>query len=50
MLFKFNLFWKCLISLICTWFFYLFAGYELTVVSMLAIIAILNTKDVNFLI
>jgi hypothetical protein len=50
MLFRFNFFWKCLLSLIGTWFFYLFAGYELTVVTMLAIIVVTNTKDINFLI
>ena len=50
MLFTFNFFWKCLLSLIGTWFFYLFAGYELTVVTMLAIIVAANAKDINFLI
>ena len=50
MLFRFNFFWKCLLSIIVTWFFYLFAGYELTVVSILAIIAASNTEDINFLV
>jgi heme exporter protein D len=50
MLFKFNFFWKCLLSLIVGWAFYLLVGYELTVITMLSLIIASNTKDTNFLI
>ncbi len=50
MLFKFNFFWKLLFSMLLAWGFYLFAGFELTVITLLTIIAISETNDVNFLI
>jgi hypothetical protein len=50
MLFRFNFFWKLLLSTFAAWIFYLFAGFELTVIMLLTIIAISETNDVNFLI
>ena len=55
MLFTFNFFWKSLLSVavswvIISWLLYLSLGFEFTVITMLAILVVSNTKDINFLV
>jgi hypothetical protein len=38
MLFTFNNFWKTILVITGAWLIYVFAGYELTMVTMMAII------------
>jgi len=38
MLFKFNFFWKFLLSILCGWIFYGFFGYEFSVITLLSIL------------
>ena len=47
MLFTFSYFWKFLIFLISSWVFYGFFGYEISVVTLLAVIASTNLKSSN---
>jgi len=50
MLFKFNFFWKSLLSVVLSWFLYLSFGFEFTVITILAILVASKTKDINFLV
>ena len=50
MLFTFNFFWKSLLSVVISWLLYLSLGFEFTIITMLAILVVLNTKDINFLV
>tara|TARA_R110002124_G_scaffold246037_1_gene411129 strand:- start:147 stop:299 length:153 start_codon:yes stop_codon:yes gene_type:complete len=50
MLFKFNFFWKSLLSVIISWLLYLSFGFEFTIVTMLAILVASKVKDINFLV
>jgi len=50
MLFTFSYFWKFLLFLISSWIFYGFFGFEVTVVTLLAVIASSNLKDTKYLV
>ena len=50
MLFKFGTFWKIIISLVTTWIFYGFFGFEMTVVTLLSVILTLLAKDSYFVV
>ncbi len=50
MLFTFSYFWKFLIFLISSWVFYGFFGYEISVVTLLAVIASTNLKSSNHIV
>ena len=50
MLFKFNFFWKSLLSVVLSWLLYLSFGFEFTVITILAILVASKTKDINFLV
>tara|TARA_R110000782_G_scaffold165692_2_gene257650 strand:- start:1198 stop:1350 length:153 start_codon:yes stop_codon:yes gene_type:complete len=50
MLFKFGLFWKLILANIISWIFYILFGFEFTIVSMVATIIVILTKDKHFLV
>tara|TARA_R110000744_G_scaffold288002_1_gene399093 strand:+ start:1175 stop:1327 length:153 start_codon:yes stop_codon:yes gene_type:complete len=50
MLFTFNFFWKSLLSVAVSWVLYLSFGFELTIVTMLAILVASKLEDINFLV
>jgi hypothetical protein len=50
MLFKFGLFWKLILANLISWIFYILFGYEFTIISMVAIIIVILTKDKHFLV
>ena len=45
MLFKFNFFWKCTLTLVATWTFYGLFGYEFTVVSLIAVLIMNQLRE-----
>lgn len=45
MLFKFGKFWRTLSWIIGSWTFYGIFGFEFTVITLLALIAVFNIKD-----
>jgi|ETNvirnome_2_300_1030623.scaffolds.fasta_scaffold01698_3 multidrug efflux pump subunit AcrB len=44
MLFVFNYFWKVVVSLVGAWLLYGWAGYEFTIVTLVACILALNLR------
>jgi hypothetical protein len=49
MLFKFNKFWKTLLSLIAVLFIYNFFGFEMTVISLLTLLVVNKTENTSHL-
>jgi hypothetical protein len=50
MLFKFGMFWKTALSVFLSWTAYVLLGFEFTLISMLAILIVIITKDKHFLV
>lgn len=50
MLFKFGIFWRLVLAGFLSWFSWTLLGFEFTIVTMLAILIVILTKDRHFLI
>jgi len=49
MLFRFNKFWKTLLSLVAALFVYNFFGFEMTAISLLTLLVVNNTENTSHL-
>lgn len=49
MLFKFGFFWKSILTILLSWVAWVTIGYELTMITMIALIISIITKDKHYL-
>ena len=50
MLFKFGTFWKTITTTVLSWISWTLLGYEFTIITMLAIMIVILSKDKHFLV